>query len=106
MELAPWVLESRDIHLVHDFELIHIYFLGRLVCPWQTVWPTWFISSGETLFVVIVVGQAQARECLFEKLFLIYPGESAPAQDIDAYLEQDEESAEVKHHSFIFLLNL
>ena len=39
--------------------------------------------------------KAQARECLFEKLLLSYRGDSAPAQDIDAYLEQAQEAAEV-----------
>jgi hypothetical protein len=55
---------------------------------------------------IVVVGQAQARECLFEKLLLSYRGESAPAQDIDAYLEQAQEAAEVKkqtkHNSISF----
>ncbi|EFX87285.1 hypothetical protein DAPPUDRAFT_43798, partial [Daphnia pulex] len=44
-------------------------------------------------FILLMI--AQARECLFEKLLLSYRGESAPAQDIDAYLEQAQEAAEL-----------
>jgi hypothetical protein len=51
--------------------------------------------------------KAQARECLFEKLLLSYRGDSAPAQDIDAYLEQAQEAAEVNmniHYRVSFCL--
>ncbi|XP_045029029.1 rhophilin-2 isoform X1 [Daphnia magna] len=44
-------------------------------------------------FILLMI--AQARECLFEKLLLSYRGDSAPAQDIDAYLEQAQEAAEL-----------
>ena len=84
MDLAPQVLEAFILLMIVSLSVVCWLSVGRE-----------FIFIFFNLIYFLFFFKAQARECLFEKLLLSYRGDSAPAQDIDAYLEQAQEAAEV-----------